>query len=122
MGAAQHTIRHPRRAIPLDVALAVRGMQAAMDAIVRTELRRSQHRLRSLTPDQQQAIQLLLRGIANKLLHPAIRSLRQAAEQGDSETIAAQCEIFGVEPLPPTRAGEHESSTFALDQPDLMIT
>jgi glutamyl-tRNA reductase len=118
----QETIGQHRQAMALDVASAVRGLQTAMDAIVQTELRRSQYRLRTFTPDQQQAIRLLLRGIANKILHPAIRSLKQAAQRGDSESIARICELFGVAPLRLMQAREYESGTFALDQPDLMVT
>lgn len=122
MIAMQETILYHRRAMSLDVAPAVRGLQAAMNAIARTELQRFRSKLRTLTPDQQQAVQLLLRGIANRFLHPAIRSLEQAAQQGDSEKIARICQLFGVAPLPLMRVREHESSTFALVQPDLTIT
>jgi glutamyl-tRNA reductase len=97
-------------------------LQAAMDAIVQTELRRSQYRLRTLTPDQLQAIQQLLRRIANRILQPAIWSLKQAARQGDSETIARICEIFGVARLPLLQAGDDEASIFPFNPPDLMIT
>jgi len=116
----QETNYHHRRAMSLDMAPAVRGLKAAMDAIVQTELRRSQYRLRTLTPDQKQAIQLLLHGIANKILHPAIRSLKQAVQQGDSETIARISELFGVSPSPVMRPTEDESSSFAVNRPDLM--
>ncbi len=106
MIVAQETIRYHRRAMALDAAPAVRGLQAAMDAIVQTELRRFQFKLRALTSDQQQAIQLLLRGITNKILHPAIRNLKQAGQRGDSETIVSICELFGVVPFRlPTYSG-----------------
>jgi glutamyl-tRNA reductase len=118
----QETIRNHRRAMALDVAPAVRRLQAAMDAIVQAELKRSQYRLRTLTPDQKQAIQILLSGIANKLLHPAIRSLMQAVQQENLEAIERICALFGVDPLPLLLARENESNTFAPDQPDLMTT
>ena len=91
-----------------------------MEAIGQTELRRVQSKLRMLTPDQQQATQLLLRGMTNKILHPVIRSLKQAAQNGDSETMESICAIFDLAPLPQTQAGKDESSSFAMDQPDVL--
>ena len=90
---------------------------AAMGAIAQTELRRVQSKLRMLTPDQQQAVQLLLRGMTNKILHPVIRNLKQAAQHGDPETMETICAIFDLAPLPQTQAREDESSSFSMDQP-----
>ncbi|HUN86451.1 MAG TPA: hypothetical protein VMU48_18875 [Terracidiphilus sp.] len=109
MIVVQETISYHQRAMAIDVTPAIRGLLTKIDVTVQSELRRSRHRLRTLTPDQQQAIRLLMRGIANKILHPAIRCLEQAAQRGDSETIARVCELFGIAPLPLMQARENES-------------
>jgi glutamyl-tRNA reductase len=120
MIVAQEAICYHQRAMALNVAPAIRGLRAAMEAIGQTELRRVQSKLRMITPDQQQASQLLLRGMTNKILHPVIRSLKEAAQNGDSETMETICAIFDLAPLPETHAGEDESSSFAMDQPDVL--
>lgn len=88
MIAVQETIRRDRQAIALDVALLVREFEGAIDRVVQAQIRRFDSRLRTLTPDQQQAIQAALRGIASRILDPVIGSLKQAARQSDSEKIA----------------------------------
>jgi len=116
----QQTIRRNRRAMALDLAAAVRGLHAAKDVIVQAELRRSQHRLGGLTPDQHQALQLLLSRIANKILRPVFRRMKRAADQGDLETVARICEHFGVTPLPLVPALE-ESSTLPHREPEMIV-
>jgi glutamyl-tRNA reductase len=121
MIVAREAICYHRRAMALDVAPAIRGLQAGMEAIAQTELRRVQSKLRMLTPDQEQAVQLLLRGMTNKVLHPVIRSLKQAAQYGDSETLDTIYRIFDLASLPQSQAGEDESSSSATtDQPDML--
>jgi glutamyl-tRNA reductase len=121
MIVAQEAICYHRRAMALDVAPAIRGLQAGMEAIAQTELRRVQSKLRMLTPDQEQAAQLLLRGMTNKILHPVIRSLKQAAQHGDSETLDTIYRIFDLASLPQSHPGEDESSSSATtDQPDML--
>jgi len=66
MIVAQEAIRYHRRAMAFDVAPAIRGLRATMEAIAQTEFRRAKSKLTMLTPDQQQATQLLLRGMTNK--------------------------------------------------------
>jgi glutamyl-tRNA reductase len=120
MIVAQEAIRYHRRAMALDVAPAIRGLRATMEAIAQTEFRRAKSKLNMLTPDQQRATQLLLRGMTNKILHPVIRSLKQAAQRGDSETMETICALFDLSPLPQTQAGEDESGSFATNQPDVL--
>jgi Glutamyl-tRNAGlu reductase, dimerisation domain len=76
---------------------------------VQVELKRSQYRLRTLTLVQNQEVQIHLRGIANKLLHPAMRTLKQAAQQGNVEAIERICALFGVAALPLLQAKDNES-------------
>ena len=121
MIAEQKTIRYHQRAIPLDLTPVIRGLQAAIDGIVQAELRRFRGRLRTLSPDQHQALQLCLSEIAIKILDPLIRSLKQAAYNGDSEKVARILALFNSSPLLLVQAREDESISFALDQVDLLV-
>ena len=121
MIVAQGTIRYHQLAMALDLAAVVRGLQAAIDGIVQAELRRFQGRLRTLSLDQHQALQLCLSEIAIKILDPLIRSLKEAAYNGDSEKAARICALFNLAPLLLMQAREDESIAFALDQLDLLV-
>ena len=79
----QETMGDYRRAIEPDVVPAISGLEAAIDCIVEAELRRFHSRLRSLTPGQQQVLEVSLREIGIKILDPVIRSLKRAVQQGD---------------------------------------
>lgn len=107
---AEETIRYDRAATALDWASVCRRLEAAIDGIVQRELRRFQPRLRTFTPDQQQAIQMSLGRIANKILDPVIRSLKQAVQQGDAGRITRICGLFDLAPLPLIQAREARSS------------
>ena len=115
MIVAQEAIRYQRRAVARDIAPTIRGVQAAMEALTQTELRRSQSRLRGLTPDQQNAIRYILGGVTNKILHSMIRCVKQAAANGDSEAIGTICALFGVSPPSLLQAGEGDSDPLAMD-------
>lgn len=108
--SSEETIRYDRAAMALDLALVFRGLEAAIDVIVQRELRRFQHRLRNFAPDQKQAIQLSLRGMAYKILDPMIRSLKQAVQKGDMGKIARICGLFDLAPLLSVQAPEDDSA------------
>jgi len=116
----QEAICRNRQAMALELAAAIRGLRAAKDVIVQAELRRSQHRLGALTPDQHQALQLLLSRLANKILRPVFRRMKRAANQGDLETVSRICEHFGVTPLPLVPALE-ESGTLPHREPEMIV-
>ena len=96
----QETIRDYGRAVELDVARAISGLQASIDGIVQAELRRFQSRLHSLTPYQHQVLEESLREMGIKILVPVIRSLKRAIQQGDWQAFVRLCEFFGVVGLP----------------------
>ena len=121
MIVAQKTIRYHQRAIAFDWAPVVRGLQMAIDGIVQTELRRFQARLHTFTPEQYRVLKLSLSEIAIKILDPLIRSLRNAAYNGDSEKVARICALFNFAPLILAQAREDQSISLALGQLDLLI-
>ena len=49
-------------------------------------------------------------GVMNKLLHPVMKSLKQAAQQGDVEQMEAICAMFDLRPLPEILAEDQTES------------
>jgi len=109
----QETLRDCGRASELDIASAISALRATIDEMVQAELKRFQSRLRSLTPSQRQAIEVLLREIGIKIMEPVIRSLKQAAEQGNWQEIVRLCVLFGVVPPPFMEARADAASSLA---------
>jgi glutamyl-tRNA reductase len=88
--------RYQRRIETLDVVPALVDLQAAAEDIRQAELRRAQSRLQSLTPAQQNAVEVLTRGLVNKFLHLPLQALKAAAREGDLVTVEAIRTAFGL--------------------------
>jgi glutamyl-tRNA reductase len=88
--------RYQRRIETLDVVPALVGLQAAAEDMRQAELRRAQSRLQSLTPAQQNAVEVLTRGLVNKFLHQPLQALKAAAREGDLVTVEAIRAAFGL--------------------------
>jgi len=91
----QELARYQRRIESLDIVPALVDLQAVAEDIRQAELRRAQSRLQSLTPAQQNAVEVLTRGIVNKFLHQPLRVLKAAAREGDLVTVEAIRAAFG---------------------------
>jgi glutamyl-tRNA reductase len=63
------------------------SLQGQMEAIRQAELERVRGRLGRLTPEQEQAVEALSRGIVNKILHAPITTLKTAAGQPEATTV-----------------------------------
>ncbi len=61
--------------------------------IAEAELARSRKKLGDLTPEQEEALQLMLNGIVNKFTHPIIRQMRDS-EDGHSAYLEAFRELY----------------------------
>ena len=57
------------------------------------ELERSRKKLGDLTPEQEEALQLMLNGIVNKFTHPIIRQMRDS-EDGHSAYLEAFRDLY----------------------------
>jgi glutamyl-tRNA reductase len=55
-----------------------------------------QARLGALSADQAAAVEALTRGLVNKLLHPPMQALKQAAREGDSARLDVLCDEWSV--------------------------
>jgi glutamyl-tRNA reductase len=69
-----------------DVAPTIVSLQEQLESIRREELLRHRRRLGKLTPEQEEAVEALTRGIINKIAHGPISEMRrEAAEQAGAE-------------------------------------
>jgi glutamyl-tRNA reductase len=67
----------------LDVVPTIIALQERLELIRRDEIERARVRLGDLTPEQEQALDSLTRGIVNKIVHPPISVLKAAAAAND---------------------------------------
>lgn len=83
-----------RSAAPL-----LRALQQHAEKLRQAELQRMRHRLGSLTPEQEQAVEALTHGLMQKWLHQPMVAMRRAAtgESGAPVLDAAE-QIFGLDP------------------------
>jgi glutamyl-tRNA reductase len=67
----------------LDVVPTIIALQEQLEVIRRDEIERARMRLGDLTPEQEQALESLTRGIVNKIVHPPISVLKASAAGTD---------------------------------------
>lgn len=79
--------RFLERAKSLEVVPTIVSLQARLEEIRAMELERLHGKLGALSPEQQQAVEALTRGIVNKILHDPITQLKSAAQEPDSRKI-----------------------------------
>ncbi|NUQ30860.1 MAG: glutamyl-tRNA reductase [Acidobacteriaceae bacterium] len=91
---AREVDRYEQRLQTLDAVPTIRAMQVTAEAMREAELRRAQSRLTGLTAEQQQAVEALTRGLVNKFLHGPMAGVREAARDGDAETLDALRRAF----------------------------
>jgi glutamyl-tRNA reductase len=72
-----------------DVAPTIVSLQEQLELLRRNELVRFRSKLGTLTPDQEQALESLTRGIINKIAHGPISELRRQAERAAIQDGAA---------------------------------
>ncbi len=88
--------RYHRKLKTVQVGPVIHSLQTRAEAMRLSELERMRGRLIGLTPDQLAAVEALSRGLVNKMLHPPMQALKQAALEGDSARVEAIQESFGV--------------------------
>lgn len=80
----------------LNVVPEIVQIQGLMDEIRRSEIRRLQNRLQSLSPEQQSAVEALTKSLANKFLHHPLQKIKSAAKEGDAAAVEAIRQAFGL--------------------------
>jgi glutamyl-tRNA reductase len=80
-----------------EVAPTIVALEDRLNQIRQLELERHRARLSDLTPEQREALDLLTRGIVNKILHGPITELKSGAgEPGHSTLVELIRKMFGV--------------------------
>jgi glutamyl-tRNA reductase len=86
----------------LHVVPAIISLQDYVETIRQAELDRVRGRLGNLSPDQEQALEVLTRGIVNKILHTPITRLKSAASDPEITTLVdAFRKIFNLQEKAP---------------------
>lgn len=88
--------KYERRLHALNVGPEILQFQQSAEQMRRGELRRLANRLQSLSPEQQEAVEALTRGLVNKLLHQPLQAIKAAASEGNSAAVDALREAFGT--------------------------
>jgi glutamyl-tRNA reductase len=89
--------RFHQRQRTVNAAPAIVALQKQAEETRQAELKRLQSRLEGLTTEQQAAVDALTRGIVNKLLHPPMQALKQAAREDNQVGIDALCAAWQLE-------------------------
>ena len=84
---AEETERFRRRIRTIDIAPVLVDVQGTAEGLRQTELHRQRQLLQSLTPEQQQAVEALTRGLMNKFMHMPLEALKSAARDGDAAAL-----------------------------------
>jgi glutamyl-tRNA reductase len=88
--------RFHQRQRTVNAAPAIVALQKKAEEMRIAEIERIHSRLGSLTQEQLAAVEALTRGLVNKLLHPPMQALKQAARDGDESRLDALCEDWSV--------------------------
>ena len=94
---AEETERLHKRIRTVDIAPVIQHVQAKVEELRQAELRRCRQLLNSLSPEQQEAVDLLTRGLMNKFLHLPLQALKTAAREGDAASLASIGGVFARE-------------------------
>ncbi len=79
--------RFAARLESLKVVPTIVSLQEHLETIRQAEVERARGRLGPLTPDQERALEVLTRGIVNKILHTPMTTLKTAAAQPEATTL-----------------------------------
>ncbi len=80
--------KYLQRLQSLNAVPVIQSLQQYAESVRQAELRRSQSKLATLTPDQREAVDALTRSLTAKFLHHPLTGIRQAAQEGDAKTLA----------------------------------
>jgi len=88
--------RYHLRRKTVNVAPAIVGLQRKAEELRQAELRRVLSRLGGLTAEQLAAVEAMSKGLVNKLLHPPMQALKDAAREGDMARVEAIRETYSL--------------------------
>ena len=67
----------------LEVSPTIQQLQQLKESIILSEFQRAGGKLSDLSPEQREAVDTLVRSVANKLVLPTIMHLKEAADSGN---------------------------------------
>jgi glutamyl-tRNA reductase len=82
--------------LTVNAAPAIVELQRQAEEIRQAELKRMQARLGSLSAEQIEAVEALTQGLINKLLHPPMQALKQAARENDAARLESLCQTWSL--------------------------
>jgi len=98
--------------LTVNAAPAIVELQRQAEEIRQAELKRMQARLGSLSAEQIEAVEALTHGLINKLLHPPMQALKQAARENDAARLESLCQTWS---LPAAASRETDQETVITD-------
>jgi glutamyl-tRNA reductase len=102
--------RFQARLHTLDVVPTIVSLQDHLETIRSAEIDRVRGRLGSLSPEQEQAIETLTRGIVNKIMHTPISTLKTAARESEATTVVELVRrLFNLQEKKVAKSGGGES-------------
>jgi len=81
----------------MDIGPNIGAFKEKLHDLARAELERHRKRLGPLNAEQEAAIEALLVSTVNKISHPVLDQMKRTQEIGDTETVQALRDIFGLE-------------------------
>jgi glutamyl-tRNA reductase len=90
--------KYLQRLQSLNAVPVIQSLQQYAETIRQAELRRSQAKLASLTQEQREAVEALTRSLTAKFLHHPLTGIREAARQGDAQTLAELERLYTGQP------------------------
>jgi len=89
----------------LTIAPTIAAMSDRLHDVGRAEIERFKRRMQGMTPEQEKAVEELVRGVVQKILHPAIRTLKGSLQRGRASDVASL--YHNVFDLGPAAGGAH---------------
>jgi len=94
--------RYQRHRNTLDAIPVIRNLQYTAETMRRSELRKAESKLRSVSGEplseaQWSAVEAMTKSLMNKFLHPALQAIKAAAADGDSERLETFRSTFDVQ-------------------------
>ena len=94
----EEVVRFRRRMQSLDAVPTILALQERVEQIRQAEIERLRGKLGLLTSEQEHAIEILTRGLVNKILHPPISALKNVSGSEELSTVAETLRnLFGID-------------------------
>ena len=83
--------------LKFDIAPTVEALRYKLQTLARAEYQRRRRHLGQLAPEQERAVEELLRCTVNKICHPLTHLMQWSYDTDKAENLQAWREVFGLE-------------------------